>query len=181
MESRPIGALEKLLAEHRVIEPVLDRMERMASAAEERGELDADTARDALRFFREYADRCHHGKEEARLFPLMQERGFRIETCNPAEVLAEEHVRGRELVRAIDDAVDAADTAGFAAAAREYIRHLRAHIMKEDDILFPMALRVLREEDLQRLDAEFEAFDRDEMGLDTIVGLEELSRRLGAG
>ena len=65
-----------LMDEHRVIEQVLNCLEKIIEQATAAGRLEEEPAREALDFFRTFADRCHHGKEEAHLFPLMQTRGF---------------------------------------------------------------------------------------------------------
>ena len=70
---KPTQILEN---EHRVIEQVLDCLDKIADRCETDGRLDAESAREAVDFFRNFADRCHHGKEEAELFPLMHARGF---------------------------------------------------------------------------------------------------------
>ena len=173
--------IETMLHEHRIIERVIDALEQLALRAEAGAAIDTDAARQAVRFFREYADRLHHGKEEACLFEIMQNRGFRIETCNPAEVLTEEHVQGRHKVAAIAGAIDrmqagdADASANFSAAAKDYVRHLRSHILKEDDILFPMAMRILTPEDLATLEEQFRAIDRDQVGEAELARLEELA------
>jgi hemerythrin-like domain-containing protein len=51
---------EVLGAEHRVIEQVLDCLERMAEQCERSGRIDAESAEKAIDFFQDFADRCHH-------------------------------------------------------------------------------------------------------------------------
>ena len=68
--------IEVLMYEHRVIEQVLDCLETMARGVESGNALDAGQARDAIDFFRNYADRCHHGKEEDLLFPALLQSGM---------------------------------------------------------------------------------------------------------
>ena len=152
---------EILSAEHRVIERVLTCLERMADACERDQKLDADPARLAVKFFRNYADKCHHGKEEARLFPLLETRGFSADS-GPTAVMRLEHDQGREFVGRMDRAIEAA-TAGrpegvreFNDAARGFIQLLRAHIQKEEHCLFPMVDRALSEEDQAKLLKSFE-------------------------
>ena len=75
------------------------------------------------------------------------------------------------------EAREADATALFAAAAEDYIRHLRNHIIKEDDILFPMAGRILSPADLAHLEKQFAQVDHD-LGLDHLKRLEEFAREL---
>jgi hemerythrin-like domain-containing protein len=155
-----------LMDEHRVIERVLDCLERMTRTAETAGRLDGESARQAIAFFRGYADRCHHAKEEDLLFPMMETKGFPAET-GPLAVMRDEHETGRACIRKMDEALDGA-TAGdaealqaFARNARAYAAMLREHIQKEDHCLFPMADEALNADDRQELAERFERVDRD--------------------
>jgi hemerythrin-like domain-containing protein len=154
-------ATEMLMNEHRVIERVLDCLERMAEIAEETNKVDAASARQALDFFAVFADQCHHRKEEEHLFPLMEARGFRHED-SAVGCLLDEHSIGRRHVRAIAAALDALHAGcpsaahDFADRARAYVAFLREHIAKEDAHLFPMANRVFGAGDRQLL---LDAFD----------------------
>jgi len=149
-------ATEVLKGEHRVIEQVLDCLEQMANQCERAGRLDPGPARDAVTFFRAFADRCHHGKEEQQLFPMLEDRGFSPEG-GPTAVMRREHVDGRALVEKLEGVIDGAALGNEAAArgfvvwSRTYIQMLRAHIEKEDNCLFPMADRVLGEADQREL------------------------------
>ena len=154
-----------LMDEHRNIERVLDCLERMTVLADASGHLDRTSAREALAFFRGYADRCHHGKEEDLLFPMMEKRGF-PGNSGPLAVMRDEHEIGRTHIRAMDESIDGAergDTAAlesFAYHARAYVLMLRDHIEKEDHRLFRMADDALSTDDQQELVTQFERADR---------------------
>ena len=60
-----------LMDEHRVIEQVLNSLERMIDRATKSGRLEEEPAREAIEFFRMFADHCHHGKEEAAALALL--------------------------------------------------------------------------------------------------------------
>ncbi len=160
---------EILMNEHRVIEQVLDCLEKMAILGEQEGRIDAAPARDAVEFFRGFADGCHHGKEEDRLFPLVETRGFSAEE-GPTAVMRIEHDEGRSLVGRIEHAIDGAadgranELREFIGAAHTYVSLLREHIMKEDHCLFPMAERALSAEDQQKLVESFEQAERVDAG-----------------
>ena len=159
---------EILSAEHRVIEQVLDCLEKIGERAAG-GTLDLDSARTALRVLRTFADRCHHGKEEERLFPMLANRGLPTHV-GPVAVMLEEHEIGRAEIRKMDTAVADASRGErgaamtFAEAARSYVELLRDHIAKEDNILFPMAESVLRDEDRAKLLVSFESVEHDDLG-----------------
>lgn len=149
-----------LFQEHRVIEQVLDCLEQMAQRCEVQGTLDAHDAENAVAFFREFADECHHGKEETHLFPAMEAKGF-PRNGGPTGVMLYEHDQGRALVRGMKDAIepaaqgDAAARARFVRFARDFIGLLRQHIHKEDHCLFTMANQAFSDEDQERLLAAF--------------------------
>ena len=161
-----------LSSEHRVIEQVLDCLEQIIAEANANGRLDAASARDAISFFRTFADQCHHGKEETHLFPAMEAKGF-ANDGGPTGVMRSEHETGRGCIRAMSEAMDAAargDRAAlqrFAEAGEGYIGLLRQHIEKEDHCLFSMANQAFADEDQAALMAEFEKVEAEEMGRGT--------------
>jgi hemerythrin-like domain-containing protein len=179
---------EILMHEHRVIEQVLDCLERMADRCESEGRLDGDSAREALDFFRNFADRCHHGKEEQRLFPAMEQRGFPADN-GPVAVMRLEHEQGRQWIRGMDEAIAGA-AVGEEQAVRQWLHHahgyrnmLREHIQKEDHCLFPMADGALTSEDQRALAEAFDHVEHDEIGTgvhERYVALADtLAERLG--
>ena len=64
---------------------------------------------------------------------------------------------------------DPAATNQIAENARGYIDLLRAHIGKENNVLFPMADRALTPEDQAHLAQEFERFEAEETGQPPVV------------
>ncbi|MFZ2628825.1 MAG: hemerythrin domain-containing protein, partial [Rugosibacter sp.] len=72
----------------------------------EKGEpIDVEMVRKIVHFMREFADKCHHGKEEQLLFPAMEKKGV-PETGCPLGGLMGEHKKGRSLVTALEEAAD---------------------------------------------------------------------------
>ncbi len=170
---------ELLRQEHRVIERVLDCLQETADRADAGKGFDSAAAHSMLEFFREFADRCHHGKEEGHLFPAMEAKGFPREG-GPTGVMLYEHEQGRELVRRMAEALqafsagDASAITAFTQSARAYCNLLRNHIDKEDQVLFVMAERTFDAEDQARLAAAFEKVEAEEIG----AGVHEKYHRL---
>ena len=164
---------EILMQEHRVIEQVLDCLEIMARRAEAGGKLDIESANQAIDFFSHFADKCHHGKEEDCLFPLLEEKGFSREQ-GPTGVMLHEHEEGRSHVRGMAKATsavatgDSAATTDFVSHAKAFIRLLREHILKEDHCLFQMTDQALSEEDQLNLLESFANVEHDEIGPGTL-------------
>jgi hemerythrin-like domain-containing protein len=158
-----------LTDEHRVIEQVLDCLEKIVERSESDRKLDKQSAREAVSFFRNFADRCHHAKEEDHLFPAMETRGFPRDG-GPTGVMIYEHQQARDHVRKLGENIEAAaegDPAAFqkfAHHARAYSNLLRNHIEKEDHCLFTMANQALTVEDQQEVLAAFRKVEAEEIG-----------------
>ena|ERR1051326_4974126 len=155
---------EILSQEHRVIEQMLDALEQQIRAGAGEGPFSRRFFEEALDFFRNFADGCHHAKEENLLFPRMKERGV-PENGGPIGVMLAEHDEGRAYLRGVRENLDAAGRGDSAARERvlanaaEYIDLLRRHIQKEDQILFRMARMVLQPDDVIELSREFAAVE----------------------
>ncbi len=153
--------------EHRVIEQVLNCLEKLADQATASGRIDAASAGEVIDFFRNFADRCHHGKEETHFFPAMEAKGFPRDG-GPTGVMLYEHEQGRRLVSGMADAVAAAEdlsaAARFAEHAHNYIDMLREHIQKEDHCLYSMANDAFTEDDQRRLLDAFAKTESEHMG-----------------
>ncbi len=163
---------EILSNEHRVIEQVLSCLEEMIRQSDSHGKLPEQPARDAIAFFRMFADRCHHGKEETHLFPAMEAKGFPREE-GPTGVMIREHDQGRAHVLGMNEAVAGA-AAGDTASLKEFAHHgqgyidlLREHIEKEDHCLYSMANQAFTEADQQALLAAFEKVESEELDAGT--------------
>lgn len=177
-----------LMQEHRVIEQVLSCLLKLAEKAEAENKLDGQSARETLDFLRGYADKWHHCKEEDRLFPIMEQRGFSADE-GPTCVMRIEHRQGREHIRLMDESINGAAEGGakelerFVRNARSYVVLLRQHIEKEDHCLFPMADQALSQDDLQELARQFEEAERDAGGDESTTRFlslaDSLARRLG--
>jgi hemerythrin-like domain-containing protein len=161
-----------LMTEHRIIEQVLNCLEKIAKTAATGAPLDRQDATDAVAFFRTFADKCHHGKEEAHLFPALEEHGFPHDG-GPVGMMLYEHDLGRGHVRGLAEAIDGAAN-GDAQARKQFVEHalgylnlLRQHIQKEDNILFMMANQALSEADQKKLLQAFEHVEHEEMGAGT--------------
>jgi len=89
----PIGPL---MIEHRLIERMIALMEKALQKAEGEKQVNARFIDTATRFIRDYADRCHHGKEEGILFRALEQKALSDEHKRTMNELVEEHTWGRE-------------------------------------------------------------------------------------
>ncbi len=160
---------EILTDEHRVIEVVLACLDKMADEAFASRRIDAAAAREAISFIRTFADGCHHAKEEHRLFPALERGGLPVD-AGPTAVMRQEHEIGRAHVRKMDEAVtkfeqgDARAVDRFCIEARSYVELLREHIAKEEQVLFPLADRMLPPGTQEEVLAGFHDAEENEVG-----------------
>jgi hemerythrin-like domain-containing protein len=178
---------EILKIEHEVILKVLGSFENILRRVEGGTPPDPELIDRTVAFFRGFADTCHHAKEEALLFPAMEEAGLSAEG-GPVEVMLEEHEQGRAYIQGIVDAM--AMVPGNADEGRKrllnngwaYIQMLQAHIHKENEILFPLADRVIPPD---RMHALIHAFEDAEAGMGEgaherfLMLAEEIAKRAG--
>ena len=162
-------ATDILSAEHRVIEGVLDTLETAAGRLEKGQEIRPGLFVEATDFVKGFADGCHHKKEEGVLFASMAEHGMPV-GGGPIAVMLAEHEQGRQYTRALRAAaqkLEAGDRSAQAAVvqnARSYASLLRAHIAKEDGILFPLANQVIPEAEHEAVFEGFEHVEHEETG-----------------
>jgi hemerythrin-like domain-containing protein len=169
--------------EHEAIQRMLEAAGEAARRLE-RGERVAPwILAGLLEFFRLFADRCHHGKEEALLFPALERKGV-PPAGGPLAVMLAEHEDGRALIARMAEAAGAfekgAAGAGrrFAEAARTHAALLRQHIEKENGVLFVLAERLLSAAEQAELAAAFEKLEVERMGVGTHERLHALMDRI---
>jgi hemerythrin-like domain-containing protein len=168
------------MAEHAVIEDMLEITRTAARDLAQDGDvgMDLDILEQAVDFFRNFADKCHHGKEERHLFERLAERGM-PKQGGPVGVMLAEHEQGRSHIRGMaealgrikddrerDGSLDRGAVNDLVGHALSYCDLLSAHIRKENDILFPMADQLLSPEDQEELEEAFERVETEEMGED---------------
>jgi len=179
------GPIQTLMEEHRVIEQVLGSMETFVINLRNGADGDRGTVKDYADFLRNFADKCHHAKEEERLFVKMNEFGFPAE-FGPVAVMLAEHVEGRAHVKVIWDIgagsgpLTSQERDALVSQGLGYVALLRAHIMKEDNILYPMATQALPPAEMEALGEAFEVYERETMGEGEHARFHALADRLVA-
>jgi hemerythrin-like domain-containing protein len=171
-----------MMDEHEQILRVLEALEAYAAAAQ-------GTPGDKLElghfvtFVREYADERHHGKEEHVLFTAMTRNGFPREG-GPVGMMLMEHQDMRALISTLRGLADqdgpwtAEETERVRDTARSYVETLREHIMKENEMLYPMAMEHLPPHVQEEIDADCAALDRQRGSAGTDATLEKLAAHL---
>jgi hemerythrin-like domain-containing protein len=163
---------QKLKDEHQLILRMLALLEKKALLTAEGSFHDYRFYLDGVDFIRNYADRFHHAKEEDILFEAMIENGM-PRANSPVAAMLMEHDQGRAFVRGMEEAATRAlngekgQDEAIVANAMGYLELLREHISKEDEILYPLAERVIPEEKRDRIVAGYrQAEDRSKEGLE---------------
>ena len=134
-----------LLNDHQTTEKVFDAVERALAGP---GAPPPGLLRDAAQYFQEYVDGCHNKKEENHLFPLIEQRGI-PQHGGPLAVMLAEHEQNRSLLPRLVNLVDEyiGGNTGALGELRnvfaEYVTLMKNHFWKENDILYPMARRVM--------------------------------------
>jgi len=123
-----------------------------------------------ITYLTEYVDGCHNKKEENHLFPLVEERGIPREG-GPLAVMLQEHEQSKALLAKLKPLAEAYasgasdDVSELKSVFLDYTELLKNHFWKENDILYPMAQRVMSEDD----------------GAAVVAGIEETEAALGEG
>jgi hemerythrin-like domain-containing protein len=160
---------EELKEEHKIILRMLKILEKTAQNLEEGKEVKPEVFKKAVDFIRNFADRCHHGKEEDTLFPMMEKYGIPREG-GPLGVMLYEHTLGRNYVKGMAEALekyekgDKASIKKLVENALGYAGLLAPHIFKEDNILYTMADRNIPEKEQRVLEERFEKIEKEVIG-----------------
>ncbi len=181
-------ATDELKQEHRVIERMLTVIETAAKRQKAGQDLPPDFFPKVVDFVRNFADRCHHGKEEENLFRAMEQHGIPGQD-GPIGVMLVEHDRGRTYIREVDRAsklIASGDDSAIKIAVQNAVGYsglLRDHIYKEDNILYQMADQVLTPADQEALLRKFEQVEMERLGpgerAEYLRLVEDLEREVG--
>jgi hemerythrin-like domain-containing protein len=158
-----MNPVQTLRREHALIETALEVLREMATRVVLRQPVPSESVLKLIRFFRSFADGIHHTKEEGALFPALVAAGM-PEKGGPLAFMMHEHDEGRVLLARLEAAVQDMDTPEgrhrFHEAAATYRDLVWHHIARENQILLPMAERMLTPELAAQVAARFEEYDR---------------------
>lgn len=163
-----MNAIDTLSNEHGLIRRFLERLDAAAEAIRQGKRPPREFYDLAVQFARTFADTVHHFKEEHVLFVRLAQRQEGVIDAQ-VEALRHQHERGRRLVTQLsghlpayaEGSVEAAQM--VLATSNAYSDLLRDHIHREDHEFYPLARRVLTEDDMSALAEEFER-DRQRRG-----------------
>ncbi len=149
-----------LMRDHETSEKVFEAGERAFAKPEG---PDREMVAKLLEYLTDYVHSVHNKKEEDHLFPLLEQRGI-PRHGGPLAVMLQEHEQTTEQLAEFEVQAKAyADGGGDLDELRRlyaaFIDLLKNHYWKENDILYPMAQRVMSEEDGAAVVAGIEAVE----------------------
>jgi len=158
--------VEVLINEHRLIEKMVSLLEKEIRRIEASATADTDFIDAIVDFFRTYADRYHHGKEEGILFKALSGKNLSDVHHKMMIELVMEHAFARKTVKSLERS-----NKEYAAGKKEdlnAIRHMLEeliklyprHIRKEDKQFFIPCMKYLTQEEQEAMLGNFMEFDR---------------------
>lgn len=157
-----MDALGTLLEEHEIILKAINVLTSSVKSIQEGKEPKPKFFEGILDVIKNFADKCHHGKEEGVLFPMINDKDVR--QAKIVSLFLEDHEKGRAFVRALAEAVGKNDATGIIKNANGYANLLPLHIKKENAI-FPVWINPLSSETKEELSERFEEIEERVIGL----------------
>jgi hemerythrin-like domain-containing protein len=177
MSNNPINYL---IAEHDVI----SRVEQLIPHLENYWNTDRNAYEKIIQslftFFKEYADKFHHFKEEQVLFPKMNAHHDFTQQVLIAE-LEDHHELFREYLSSMKTFLEEKNYEKVHAILKTYVNELLDHIGAENDELFVMAESLFTDDEIETMYFDFKDIDR-ELGEDKkqelVETLEQIEKTL---
>jgi len=156
--------IDNLMADHSLIEKAIVLLERETKKI---NNINLKIVNVLVEFLWDYGDLYHNTKEEKFYFPLLLEKGMPPQ--GPIGVMLQEHKAEREYIQKIKDILNSNETKemilnNLSQIVKDYAELTKNHIWKENDILYPMGKRLLKQEDDSFLLQEFQKLEQNTVG-----------------
>jgi len=151
--------IDILLEEHQNIEKLLLVLERELEVFDGGGRPDYEILQTIIQYFQDYPESCHHPKEEKIFEKLKARDPAAAKAFGNVEAEHElEAKRLRSFARAVDSILADQEflRESFHLAMNDFVEHQRRHLEKEEQLLFPAAVKALRPEDWAEIDARLD-------------------------
>jgi hemerythrin-like domain-containing protein len=168
--------MKVLFDEHEIIVNAIDTARQAKSLI---GKYDVSYEKlihQLIGFFRNYADKYHHFKEEEILFPEMAKRNELLADGVIKEMF-DNHADFREMIKGIEASLNEKKYAEAQQKLQQYTESLLDHIAVENDEVFQSSESIFSEEELEKIYFRFEDCDR-ELGSAKKEELKELADTL---
>ena len=160
---KPIGPL---MIEHRLIERMVALLGGVLETMKKKMEVNTDLINVGVDFFRTYADRTHHGKEEEIFFRDLSMKELSAEDRKMMERLIQEHIWARQAVMKLA-AANTRFARGDSDALKDMTYELEKlvnfyplHIEKEDKEFFLPVMKYFSVQEQNAILEEFWKFDQ---------------------
>lgn len=176
-------ALTIIRDEHRTILAILHGMEYLVWQIRKRGKkVDPRVFHAMLYYLDTFSERAHHPKEDRFLFSALRRRGAGAEAL--ITELEKEHAGGEDALRRVAQALNRYEEGGdkefpaFESAVGRFVDSYREHMRKEEELLFPLAEKLITAADWAAIDRAF-AENRDPLaGMRDTGDFEKLFQRI---
>ncbi len=158
----PIGLL---MWEHRLIEKIVPNIQEQIENIDKTGQTDPTYIDTLVDFFRVYADKTHHGKEEDILFKQLKEKMLSSDHKRVMTELIQEHTTARSKIKQLIEANkayregDQSQLTQITTLLRELAELYPKHIEKEDKHFFMPTIKYFTAEERRTMLKQFEEFD----------------------
>ena len=147
--------MKKMVDEHVLIKRWLALIPKVIENLDLESDEGLRLINNGIDFIRNYGDKYHHAKEEDETFKYFNEN------LDIIKVIRNDHVKVRNHVKAMLQAIKEKDKKTLAEHLRAYSEILPEHIKKEDEILYPWMDRNLSTSQVGQLYSKFNEIDND--------------------
>lgn len=152
-----VEILRRLRKEHRNIARVVNALEHQLAIFDRGEQPDYDVLAAAAEYFTGFPDRCHHPKEGLLFGKLKKKDPVAAASIGNLDVEHDE-IAGlaRHFREAVENVLEDVEVprGAFDAVLRQFISKQRRHMEMEEQHFFPLALKVLSEEDWAEIDRQ---------------------------
>lgn len=148
------NAIMILMSEHRLIQKAADLLNEFKTKSSKGSFLD-----NFIDFFRTYADKRHHGKEEDILFKALKNKNMPENLAKIMQELLNEHKEARKLIRMLEK-LKLGPEDKLQGCIEKIVSLYTAHIDKENHHFFAPAFNLFTEKEKTVLLKQFQDFDQ---------------------
>lgn len=162
-EDEPADPTKVLAREHALISKVAEKCRQIAVAMRPGGNIDRPGIQKIHDFFANFADTCHHAKEETAFFPVLRTLNMDETTL---DLLIKQHEGGRILLAGVKEQLqaDAIDNHVLAHYLDAYGQLMQRHIDIENNYLWPKAQDTLSGKQKKSASRAFHKIETEELG-----------------
>ena len=154
-----MNAIDILVKEHDSILRMIEVTQRILNS-KDKTNINLNHVEMIVDFVKKFADKYHHLKEEDVLFVEMEKCGV-ARNGGPIGVMMSEHDQGRAYIKLVEEGIAQLKIGEYSAFNQikdnllSYCNLLTNHINKENNVLYPMALRALSPEIIEVMTVDF--------------------------